>query len=414
MTFSPERLHVVVIGAGAAGIAAGRELRRLGCSVLLLEARDRLGGRAHTIDAGVGAPLDLGCEWLHSADRNILAAAAPSFGFAVDRSEPPWERLPYPSASGAISPENSHLAYARFDERLAEAAAVAERTGQDRPAADMLERGGNGNGRIGAISTYYNGAPPERVSVVDYGRYCDTGINWRVVGGYGALLAAMGAELPVRFGCAVTAVDATGARLAITTTQGTLEADRVIVTVPTSVLAAGAIRFTPALDDHMAAAAGLPLGIAEKLYFALDEAEEFAPDTPLAATDRIDIGSYTLRPRGRPMIEGYFGGDYARALGAGGLRSFAAAALDEIAAAMGRDFCRRLTPVVATGWARDPLSLGSYSHALPSRAEARAILAAPASDRIIFAGEATSTHFFSTAHGAFETGLAAAALAAAG
>ncbi len=413
MTFSPESSHVVVIGAGAAGIAAGRELRRRGRSVLLLEARDRLGGRAHTIAAGGAAPLDLGCEWLHSADRNLLAAAAPHFGFALDRSEPPWGRSPHPPGSGADA-GGFRAAYARFDERLAEAAAVAGRTGRDRSAAELLDREGRWNGRIGAISTYYNGAPPERVSVVDYDRYCDTEVNWRVVGGYGALLTAMGADLPVRFGCVVTAIDATGARLAITTTQGTLEADRVIVTVPTSVLAAGAIRFTPALDDHLAAAAGLPLGFAEKLYFALDDAEEFAPDTPLAApADRVDTGSYTLRPRGRPMIEGYFGGDYARVLGAGGLPRFAAAALDEIAAAMGRDFCRRLTPVVATGWARDPFSLGSYSHALPSRAEARAILAASA-DRIVFAGEATSPHFFSTAHGAFETGLAAAATVAAG
>lgn len=405
--------EIIVIGAGAAGIAAGRALRRLGCPVQILEARARLGGRAHTVPHGSTAPLDLGCEWLHSADRNILAAAAPAFGFALDTSEPPWRRPGYPPASGAGDPEASRAAYASFDDRLERAAAEAERTGTDRTAASLLQPGGRWNGLIGAISTYYNGAPPDRVSVVDYGRYRDTETDWRVVGGYGALVAALGADLPVRLNCAVTHVDATGSRIRLATARGTLEADQVIVTVPTSVLASGAIRFTPALDDHLAAAAGLPLGVADKLYLALEGAEEFEPDTRLAGSaDRIDTGSYTLRPRGRPMIEGYFGGDYARTLEAGGLAAFTAAALGEIAATMGGDFTRRLRPVLATGWARDALSLGSYSHALPGQAGARAALATPVENRVFFAGEATSPHFFSTAHGAFESGLAAARLAA--
>ncbi len=409
MASKREPPEVVVIGAGAAGIAAARELRRLGRSVLVLEARDRVGGRAHTVPYGSHAPLDLGCEWLHSADCNVLADTAARLGFTLDRSDPPWRRPSYPAAPSASDADASREAYGAFDERLARAAEAAERSGHDHAAADLLEPGGRWNGFIGAISTYYNGAPPERVSVVDYGRYRDTEHDWRVEGGYGGLVAALGAGLPLRLGCAVTAVDATGRRLRIETAEGTLETDQLVVTVPASVLASGAIRFGPSFDDHLAAAAGLPLGVADKLYFALEGAEEFQLDTRLATSGaETDTGSYTLRPRGRPVVEGYFGGDYARALEAGGLDAFAAAALEEIAQAMGTGFCRRLTPILATAWARDPLSLGSYSHALPGRADARAVLARPVDRRVIFAGEATSPHFFSTAHGAFETGLAAA------
>ena len=409
MALRREPSEVVVIGAGAAGIAAARELRRLGRRVLVLEARDRIGGRAHTVPLGPHAPLDLGCEWLHSADCNILAETAASLGFTLDRSDPPWRRPSYSAAPGTGDAEASREAYGAFDERLARAAEAAERSGRDRPAADLLEPGGRWNGFIGAISTYYNGAPPERVSVVDYGRYRDTEHDWRVEGGYGGLVAALGAGLAIRLGCAVTAVDATGLRLRIATDQGTIEADQLVVTVPASVLASGAIRFAPAFDDHLAAAAGLPLGVADKLYLALEGAKDFPPDTRLRTSGaRTDTGSYTLRPRGRPIVEGYFGGDYARALEAGGVEAFAAAALEEIAEALGTGFRRRLTPILATAWARDPLSLGSYSHALPGRADARAVLATPVDGRIVFAGEATSPHFFSTAHGAFETGLAAA------
>ncbi|MDR3463374.1 MAG: FAD-dependent oxidoreductase, partial [Beijerinckiaceae bacterium] len=88
----PTNPEVVVIGAGAAGLAAGRELRRRGVSFVILEARDRVGGRAWTVPHGAAAPLDLGCEWLHSGSRNVLAELAPSLGFELDTSDPPWMR----------------------------------------------------------------------------------------------------------------------------------------------------------------------------------------------------------------------------------------------------------------------------------------------------------------------------------
>jgi monoamine oxidase len=414
MVSHPSRPDVVVVGAGAAGLAAGRELRRLGVSALIVEARDRVGGRAWTLPCSGGRPLDLGCEWLHAARQNILATLAPDLGFVIDTSDPPWTRPAPQVGHGAEDRRAFRLAHATFEARLREAALIAEVTGQDRPAADLLDPDCRWNGLLDAVSTYFNGAPLARVSVVDYGRYHDTDDDWRVAGGYGALIAATGAGLAIKLGVAVRAIDATGRALAIETAEGTIETDAVIVTVPTSVLAAGAIAFRPALDAHLAAAAALPLGVADKLYLAIENPEAFEPDTRvIGATDRAETGSYTLRPGGRPMIEGYFGGDYARALEGGGLPAFAAAARDELGAALGHDIARRTRPLRATGWARDPLSLGSYSHALPGQADARAVLATPAGKRVFFAGEATSRHFFSTAHGAFESGLGAARAAAA-
>lgn len=409
MSGLPQNLHTAVIGAGAAGIAAGRELRRRGIPFGILEARERLGGRAWTVPHGPAAPLDLGCEWLHSGSQNVLAALAGENGFAIDKSDPPWMR---PSKLDSFSPGEARAfsaAYAAFDERLAQAAEVAERTGRDHAASEFLQPGGRWNIRFDAIATFYHGAPLERVSVVDYGRYIDTGENWRVRGGYGAMIAALGADLPVLPGCHVTHIDASDRLIRIETNRGTLACANVIVSVPTNVLATGAIRFTPALDAHLEAAANLPLGIADKLYLALDNPDEFEPDTRITGhLATRDAGSYTLRPGGRPMIEGYFGGDYARALEEGGLEAFATVAGDDLARVLGEGIRRRLTPLLATSWARDPLALGSYSHARPGHAAARATLAAPAENRIFFAGEAVSKAFFSTAHGAYETGVAAA------
>ena len=406
---------VIVIGAGAAGIGAGRELARRNASFCILEARERIGGRAWTSTCGTPYPFDLGCEWLHSADRNVLAKLAPDLGIALDKAMPPWRRRHLQRGFGDAEQDAFAAESDAFFLRLEEAAETARRSGRDRPASDYLAPDARWTGFLDAISTYYNGAPLDRVSVLDFDAYVDTEVNWRAVGGYGALIEKAAAGLPIRLGCPVTRVDASGRAIAIETAAGTLTAEAVIVTVSSNVLASGAIVFAPALDDHLAAAAALPLGIADKVFFWLDEPEAFEPDTRLiGAPERRDTGTYTLRSHGRPIVEGYFGGDYARALETAGPDAFLDAARREISEALGRDVGARLKPIATTAWAGDPYALGSYSHALPGHAGARATLAAPVDGRLLFAGEATSPHFFSTAHGAFEEGTRAAAFVAKG
>jgi monoamine oxidase len=154
----------------------------------------------------------------------------------------------------------------------------------------------------------------------------------------------------------------------------------------------------------------LPLGLADKVFLHLDGAEAFEPDTYVRGDPtRVETGSYNFRPLGRPLIEAYLGGRNAKALEAQGPGASAAFAIEELAALLGSDIRARLRPVAATAWGADPWALGSYSYALPGFACARAAYAAPVQDRIFFAGEAASIHAFSTAHGAFQTGKAAAA-----
>jgi monoamine oxidase len=157
------------------------------------------------------------------------------------------------------------------------------------------------------------------------------------------------------------------------------------------------------------AAAHLPLGLTDKLFLALDAAEEFPPDVHLyGANDRVRTGSYHLRPFGRPLIEGFFGGELARDLEAEGERAFLAFAVEELASLLGSGIRPRLKLVAATAWGLDACALGSYSHALPGHAASRPALAAPADGRLFFAGEACSVDSFSTVHGAHATGVAAA------
>jgi monoamine oxidase len=405
----PSSVDVAIIGAGAAGLGAAHALEGSGLSFVVLEARDRAGGRGHTIMATPEITFDLGCGWLHSADRNSFVPIAEQLGFEIDRTLPPWRERAY----GKAFPQEQRAAFIRaldeFYNRVDRAAENARQSGQDEAAARCLEPGNRWNPMIDAISTYINGCELDQVSVVDTDAYEDTELNWRVRRGYGALMAAYASPLPLAFNCAVTLIDHSAKRLRIETSQGTLDAKKVIVTVPTNLIAGQAIRFHPALPDKIDAAAHLPLGLADKVMLALDDAHALPKDGNLrGATMRTEMGTFHLRPFGQPCIEGFFGGRYARALEEEGDGAIAAASIDEIAGFLGNDFRRKLKPLKESRWALDPYARGSYSHALPGHAGKRAVLAAPVGGRLFFAGEATSPNFFSTAHGARDSGERAA------
>jgi monoamine oxidase len=405
MTTLPSELDVAIIGAGAAGLGAARALQNSGLSTIVLEARDRVGGRGHTIMAAPGITFDVGCGWLHSADKNSFVPIAEQLNFEINKALPPWRER----AFGKAFPQQQRDDFIRALDAFYDRAEQAARTGRDRPANLCLEPGNRWNPMIDAISTYVNGCELDRVSILDMEAYQDTNINWRLRRGYGALMAAYGASLPLALHCNVTLIDHSGPRLRIETSRGTLTAGKAIITVPTNLIADEAIRFHPMLPDKVGAARGLPLGLADKVMLALDQAEELPEEGNLrAATMRTEMGTYHLRPFGQPCIEGFFGGRFARELEDAGEGALAEQAIDEIAGLLGSDFRRRLKPLAESRWAHDPFARGSYSHALPGHAGARAVLAAPVDGRLFFAGEATSPHFFSTAHGARDSGERAA------
>lgn len=398
-------VDVAIVGAGAAGLGAARTLEGSGLRVRVLEARDRLGGRAHTTTLGDGIAFDVGCEWLHSADVNCFVPIARELGFAIDTSRPRWREQTFDIGFTPAERDQFHAAMAAFYDRIDAAAAQAT----DVAAGTLLEPGNRWNALIDAVSTYINGCELDRVSVFDADAYDDTEENWRLIRGYGALIAAYGAPCPVAFDTIVHLIDHSGPRLRIETSRGTLTADKAIITVPTNLIAAEAIRFTPALPEKVAAAAGLPLGLADKVMLALDRPDELPVNGHLyGGTDRVGVGSYHLRPSGAPCISGFFGGRMARTLEDAGAGALTAHAIDELVALLGSDFRRRLSPLGESRWAHDGFARGSYSHALPGHAGDRARLAAPVDGRLFFAGEATSPHFFSTAHGARDSGVRAA------
>ena len=396
---------VVVVGAGAAGVGAGRRLAQGGASFLVVEAKDRAGGRAHTLVGRSGAGVDLGCGWLHSADQNPWTRIAEAEGFEIDRSRPAWERrltgLNLSDAQARAFGE----AFQAFEAKL-EAAACEP----DRPASELFdEETAPWRRMLDAFSSYYNGALFRDISVHDYAAYEPTDENWRLPRGYGALVAHVAAELPILYEAPVSRIDRSGSPLRLATAKGEVLARAIVVAVPTTVLAEDRLAFSPPLPDVAAAADALPLGHVDKCFLALAEPEALPSEVMVSGrTDTADTGSYTLRPFGRAMIEGFFGGDLAAALELESDGAFCAHASDELVALFGTDLRRQLRPLAESRWGCDPYIRGAYSHARPGQADARARLRRPVEDRIFFAGEACSAHAFSTAHGAYETGVEAA------
>jgi len=403
MSFKSE-VDVAVIGAGAAGLAAAHELAAAGMDVLLVEARARIGGRAWTLREGQPCALDLGCGWLHSADVNPWLQIAGELGFTIDNSTPPWARRSRDIGFAPGEYEDFSRAADLFWDRL-EAAKDAE---PDAPASAFVEAGSRWINLLESISTYYSGAALDRVSTRDIGRYVDTGVNWRVVEGYGALIAAYGADLPVVFNAPVSAIDHSGARVKTDTPRGTISARAAIVTLPTNVLASGAIAFRPALDEKLHAASHLPLGLADKLFFRMHRPEDFPKGVHFFGAIDRPTASYDVRPLGCPILECYFGGSLAADLEKGGAAAFESLARKQLTKHLGADVVANITPIACTFWQNDPFARGSYSHALPGHADERLVLAAPVGDRLFFAGEACSPEHFSTAHGAYMTGIEAA------
>lgn len=398
-------VDIVIVGGGAAGIAAARRLAGSGVSTLLLEASSRLGGRAWTLEAG-GYPLDLGCGWLHSADRNPWTKIADLRNFDIDRSEAAWGTQ---WSDLGFSPDELRAAkgaVAEWEKRLPALASVGDR------AADAIAPDDEWSPYVRAFCGFANGVAPERMSASDYLAYdaACTYRNWRVPTGYGVLIAS---SLPegarFRLSTPVTRIGENRRGVEVQTPYGAISARAVIVTVSTNVLSRGTIDLPPSLDAWREAASVLPLGFDEKLFLRLDGDTPFMAETHLFGDLRDSRScSFYLRPLGRPIIECFLGGDSAKVVLHEGLTAGFDLAIDQLVKLMGSAVRPKLKPLVGSSWAATDRIGGAYSCALPGQAAARQRLATSWEQKIFFAGEATNRQDFATAHGAHDSGVRAA------
>lgn len=400
-------LDVVVVGAGAAGLGAGRRLAELGASFVVLEAAHRIGGRGYTEEIAPGVAFDLGCHWLHSASLNPFVAMADAAGFAYRKGTFDRNLRFAPDWTGGTDAADCDAFFARSHAALRAAYAA----GRDVAVAELVERDSDWTGLFDYWVSLNTSADSDQVSAFDLCAFRDTGEDWPVRDGYGRLIARLGAGLPIELNAAVTAIDHGGAEIRLTTAKGTLSAKAAIVAVSTGILGGGDIRFTPDLPAwKREAIADLPLGNHNRIGLLFDR-NVFGDRHPPGATVLSGEGepmSFRIRPFGQNCVAGVTGGRFADWLERAGVEASADLATENLKKAFGSDIAKHVVRHLVTAWRGDPWVRGAYSAARPGRAHQRARLAEALDGRLFFAGEATSREFFCTAHGAYLTGLRAA------
>jgi monoamine oxidase len=404
-----ETPDVIVIGAGGAGLVAAKTLIAQGVSVLVLEARNRIGGRAFTDDS-LGVAWDRGCSWLESSNVNPWMSYARQNGFDV--FEDKTARAIY---DGPRRMDESETAgYRAVVERMERELERAGRRGLDIPAAAAFTQDTLADPWYPMAMddlTGWEGVEPSNFSALDSWQYAENGPDFVIPRGYGTLLAHYAKGIDVRLKTPVTRIRWGGRGVTADTGAGQASARVAVVALPSAVIAEGSVIFTPYLPaEVLQAHHDLPLGILDKVALKFRK-NVFPSERSEVLRMKRDDGrglTYLTRHWDSNVCIAIARGRLARELEGQGEAAAIEHALDELTAMLGGDVRKQFGEGAATAWAADPYARGAYSHCVPGRYGARAILARAVGDRIVFAGEHTEQAAYGTLHGAYLSGVRAA------
>ena len=377
-----EDVDVVIVGAGSAGLAAAKTIRAAGLSFTVLEAMNRIGGRAWTSDQHFGVPFDIGCAWLHAADRNPYFPEAQAAGWTLHHHDMNVDHLYYGKRKAS---EEEEAAMKHADAELARL--LDGWDGSDDRVSALMERTHAARAAATFAGPMDFGADYDEMSVADFKQAADLDPNYFTLEGFGALVALYGADVPVELSTPVRRIlwDVPG--VACGTDRGTIRARAVIVTASPGVLSFEEIAFSPALPDaHVESFFDLTMGLLTKLPVEIKGTRlGLAPfdDLLIERPARHDI--YLLCfPFDLDLMVGFVGGDFAWELSAAGEAAGVDFVADRLCGIFGNDLRKHIGRAMMTNWGAERFVRGAYAVARPGKAHARRILAAPVADRILF------------------------------
>lgn len=409
-------IDVVVIGAGAAGIGAAQMLASLGRTCLVVEAANRIGGRALTDDRSFGVPFDIGCAWIHAAHSNPFYGFALANGFHLKYHSLELNEIYYRGQREDALVADEHKA----EFMIGEAIDATAKAGKDEPASEVMPTRAS---PLQAAATYAGPMDAavdfENESVFDHAAEAEAEYdpNYLVKEGFGALVQKIGQRgMRVRLSTPVQSIRYDGKGVSVQTPRGPITAKAAIVTVSVGVLAKGSIAFSPALPvATQEAIHDLPMGLLTKIPLLIpghgdcgikpyDNVLDENPD-PKAKDDFY----FLAWPWNSDLMVGFVGGDYAWQLAKEPEADVIGLASDRLAGMFGSAIKGKIRKGLVTPWANNPLTLGAYTAVKPGHHEARAALRQPVAGRLFFAGEAVAENgLFATCGGAYLSGESAA------
>lgn len=402
-------VDVVIIGAGAAGIAAARRVAAAGRRFALIEASNRIGGRAFTDTRSLGAPFDRGAHALYAADTNPLLPLAARAGFETSAG-PRLQKLRVGRRFGREGEIEDFLASV-FRSRRAIADAVRGKS--DIAAARVLPKDLLDDWKPTVdfvLGAYGTGRDLADLSALDLSRMTERDSSTYVRRGLGALIAKLGEGVPVQLSTPATKIEWLKT-LEVETERGKLRARTVIVTASASVLAAGKIKFTPELPkSYVDAFARLKLGSRDHIGL-----EVSGNPFGLAANDLVfqkaasaRTGALLAHVNGSSICVVDVGGKFGAELAAQGEAAMTDFAVSWLADLYGSEVKSAVKRQAATRWNEEPWIMGAIASAVPGGDGARKQLAVPVRERVWFAGDAVHDTLGGTLAGAWESGTRAA------
>jgi monoamine oxidase len=411
--------RILVIGAGAAGLAAARELHDAGVPVTVLEARDRPGGRAWTAYDVAPHPVELGAEFVHG-ENVVTWRYIDRYGLRTTDQATVFNIFGYDGAR--LLP---HDDFVRSTSMAMAAATYAATQGcvPGETLLDVMRRWCTTQSLAPSTDDWriwtnfcdqYYAADPDHIGAAEFTEATFDGdgvrLQYRIVEGYSNLMGNLATGMDIRYGAAVRRIAWGGASVGVETTEGTYEGRAAIITLPLAILQAGDVAFDPPLPSgKVAAIGGLGAGANAKIVLRFDE--RFWPEDMTLLLSPFDTQLWwrpgRLRDDESPVITAFFGGSAVARMRALGMDAIEAAVRD-----LERIFGVAAEPMLKVGrfidWPADPWAKMSYSYIPPGGGGLRSELAAPIGDALFFSGEATNSERPSTVHGALESGLRAA------
>lgn len=413
--------HVLVVGAGMAGLTAARVLHDAGVQVTVIEARDRIGGRTFTDDVG-GGTVDLGAAWYHGTEKNPAFAFAEANGLGAVADQIPYTKL-YDEAADAVLGDADWTALDAHTDGFIDALAGLQRgLGEEASLADGVDAWVDEEGFTGKDERLARYATEQWIGDLEYAAPIAVesldavweekslkGGDHFPDGGYGLVVDALAEGLTIEMGRPVSEVEVVDDGVELVAGGERFAGTHVVMTVPLGVLRSGAITFSPPLSEaRTSAIARLEMGNLEKVVLTWDTAW-WTGSTSFVAADSSGRFPEFLDVRGvagSNTLVGLYGGAFAREVQADWTdEEIVADALDALSASWDKAIPPPSASTV-TRWTTDPYAGGSYS-ALPvgtSRADLVA-LSKPEGDRLLFAGEATEPDYYGNVHAAVMTGL---------